>query len=247
MVSTINRFKLVAGNQANSNPLGSGKHGLTVNNMTGPHFYYRQLQPNLWKIQVSRPREQGSLPWTHNSDHWHYKIFDNLNLNGSLSTLPTLIIFSYECAPHSGDSINSLNGRPNMEVIRIGRVGIGLLARLYFEIGEKLGELVCYGASVVGETCGRWRCDSTTPCTYDYERSMSRGRLDPWICRGRVTTSRTISALFAAAARCNRPPHCCCLQVDLIPSRCISLQLVGFPVACALVQIATIEVPNFSS
>ena len=28
-----------------------------------------------------------------------------------------------------------------MEAIRIGRVGIGLLARLYFEIGEKLGEL----------------------------------------------------------------------------------------------------------
>jgi hypothetical protein len=40
-----------------------------------------------------------------------------------------------------------------MEAIRIGRIGIGPFARLYFEIGEKLGELVCYGtrgAIVVG-------------------------------------------------------------------------------------------------
>jgi hypothetical protein len=58
---------------------------------------------------VSRPREgRGGLPWTHNNDHWHYKIFDDLNLNCSLSTL---IIFSYEYAPHSRDNINPVNGR----------------------------------------------------------------------------------------------------------------------------------------
>ena len=41
-----------------------------------------------------------------------------------------------------------------MEAIRIGRVGIGPFSRPYFEIGEELGELVCYGARgaiVVGD------------------------------------------------------------------------------------------------
>ena len=79
---------------------------------------------------------------------------------------------------------------------------------------------------------------------------MSRCRLDPWIrslnWSRSHNNSRTISALFAAAGRCNPPPHRRCLQVELNPSRCIflGLQLVAFPVTCTLPQMATTEIPK---